>query len=165
MSIAIVGAPGAGKTSVGRELAALLGKDFVDVDQRIEEVVGKPIRHIFAEDGEPYFRALEESATLELLARDAVVALGGGAVMNQAIRDALKDHDVIWLDVTISRAARRAGMNTVRPLLLGNVRGRLIELMRERTPYYQAVATDKVESDDRTPREIARELADARRKP
>ena len=85
--------------------------------------------------------------------------------MNQAIRDALKDHDVIWLDVTISRAARRAGMNTVRPLLLGNVRGRLIELMRERTPYYQAVATDKVESDDRTPREIARELADARRKP
>lgn len=165
MSIAIVGAPGAGKSSVGRELAALLGKEFIDVDQRIEEVVGKPIRHIFADDGEAHFRALEESATLELLTHDAVVALGGGAVMNPAIRDALEGHDVIWLDVTISRAARRAGMNTVRPLLLGNVRGRLIELMRERTPYYQAVATEKVESDDRTPQQIAREIADARRKP
>lgn len=164
MSIAIVGAPGAGKTSVGRELAALLGMEFVDVDQRIEEVVGKPIRHIFADDGEPHFRALEESATLELLALDAVVALGGGAVMNPAIREALKGHDVVWLDVTISRAARRAGMNTVRPLLLGNVRGRLIELMRERTPFYEAVATQRVDSDDRGPREIAEELAASRRK-
>ncbi len=164
MSIAIIGAPGAGKTSVGRELAHLLGKDFIDVDERIEEVVGKSIRHIFAEDGEEHFRALEESATLELLETDAVVALGGGAVTNRAVRDALHGHDVIWLHVTLARAARRAGMNTVRPLLLGNVRGRLVELMRERTPFYEAVATTRVESDDRAPRAIAEELAASRRK-
>ena len=106
MTIVLVGTPGAGKTTVGAELADLLGKSFVDVDARIEEVVGKPVAEIFADDGETRFRALEESATLELLETGEVVSLGGGAVMNPRIREALADHDVIWLEVSIQQASR-----------------------------------------------------------
>lgn len=163
MSIVLVGAPGSGKSSVGKALAKELDRDFIDVDSRIEDVVGKPIRDIFADEGEEHFRMLEESATLELIQTDAVVSLGGGAVLSQKVRDALKDHDVVWLKVSIGQATRRVGMNNVRPLLLGNVRGRLIELLRERTPLYEAVATTTIDTDARSPREIASELADRRR--
>lgn len=162
MSIVLVGAPGAGKSSVGRLLAVKLDATFVDVDNRIEQVVGKSISEIFADEGEAHFRELEESATLELLEGDGVVSLGGGAVMNPRIREALRGHDVIWLEVSISQATRRVGMNNVRPMLLGNVRGRLIELLRERTPWYQEVATTRVMTDKRRPSEVAAELAEAR---
>lgn len=163
MSIVLVGAPGAGKTTVGQQLALELGREFIDVDQRIEQIVGKSVPEIFADDGEAAFRALEESVTLAVIDQDAVVALGGGAVMSQNIRTALIGHDVIWLEVTISHAARRVGMNRVRPLLLGNVRGRLIELMRERAPLYEEVATTTINTNDKDPEAIAKELAEARR--
>lgn len=159
MSIVLIGAPGAGKSSVGRLLAVKLDTMFVDVDHRIEQVIGKPIAEIFADEGEAHFRELEESATLELIEGDGVVSLGGGAVMNPRIREALEGHDVVWLEVSISQATRRVGMNTVRPLLLGNVRGKLIELLRERTPLYEQVATTRILTDNRKPSEVAAELA------
>lgn len=159
MTTVLIGAPGAGKSSVGKRLARKLDRTFVDVDQRIEEVVGKPVAEIFADEGEAYFRRLEEEATLELLDAYDVVSLGGGAVMNPAIREALAGHDVIWLRVSIGQATRRVGMNTARPLLLGNVRGRLIELLRERTPVYEALATQIVDTDGRGSSEVADELA------
>ena len=159
MSIVLMGAPGAGKSSVGKRLARKLGRTFVDVDQRIEEVVGKPVADIFADEGEAHFRALEQEATLELLDTYDVVALGGGAVMNPVIREALAGHEVIWLKVSIGQATRRVGMNTVRPLLLGNVRGRLIELLRERTPVYESLATQIVDTDGRGCAEVADTLA------
>ena len=162
MTIVLVGAPGAGKSTVGAELAGLLGKSFTDVDARIEEVVGKPVAEIFADDGEARFRAREESATLELLETGQVVSLGGGAVMNPRIREALAGHDVIWLEVSIQQASRRIGLN-VAPWPLGNLRGRLIKLLRERTPVYEAVSTTRVDTDRRDPGEIAVELAEARR--
>ena len=159
MSIVLMGAPGAGKSSVGKRLARKLGRTFVDVDQRIEEVVGKPVAEIFADEGEAHFRALEQEATLELLDTYDVVALGGGAVMNPVIREALAGHEVIWLKVSIGQATRRVGMNTVRPLLLGNVRGRLIELLRERAPVYESLATQIVDTDGRGCAEVADTLA------
>ena len=159
MSIILIGAPGAGKSSVGKRLARKLGLGFVDVDQRIEEVVGKPIAEIFADQGEAHFRALEEEATLELIEAEDVVALGGGAVMNPRIREAMKGHDVIWLKVSIGQATRRVGLNTARPLLMGNMRARLIELLRERTPVYEAVSTQVVDTDGRGSSEVADQLA------
>ncbi len=162
-TVVLVGAPGAGKSTVGRGLARELGREFIDVDQRIEEVVGKPIAEIFADDGEAHFRRLEESATLELLESGAVVSLGGGAVLNARIREALAGHDVVWLRVSIQQATRRVGMNTVRPLLLGNVRGRLIELLRERTPLYEAVAAQVVDTDERPVSDVVAEIAATRR--
>lgn len=159
MSIVLMGAPGAGKSTTGKRLARKLGRTFVDVDQRIEQVMGKPVAEIFADEGEEYFRALEEEATIELLESFDVVALGGGAVMNPTIQKALVGHEVIWLKVSIGQATRRVGMNKARPLLLGNVRGRLIELLRERTPVYERLATQIVETDGRGSVEVADQLA------
>ncbi|NLE99246.1 MAG: shikimate kinase [Propionibacterium sp.] len=159
MSIALIGVPGAGKTTVGRALADRLGKSFVDVDQRNEEVLGKPIAEVFVDEGEPYFRQVEESATLELLESTDVVSLGGGAIMNERIREALQAHEVIWLQVSVGQGSRRVGMNTVRPLMLGNVRGKLIELTRERTPFYESAATHAIDTDGREPEQIVDEIA------
>lgn len=158
MAIVLIGAPGAGKSTVGKRLARKLGRSFVDVDQRIEQVVGKPIAEIFADEGEEHFRALEQEATLELLDSHEVLSLGGGAVMNPVIQEALRGHEVVWLRVSIGQASRRVGLNTVRPLLLGNVRGRLIELLRERTPVYEALATQIVDTDGRGSSEVADQL-------
>lgn len=163
MSIVLVGAPGAGKSTVGKRLARKLGLGFVDVDKRIEEVLGKPIREIFADEGEAYFRAAEEEATLELLGEADVLSLGGGAVMNERIRQALRGHDVIWLKVSAGQAARRVGMNTARPLLLGNTRATLIKLLHERTPFYEEVATQVVETDGRGSAQVADQLVEERR--
>jgi shikimate kinase len=151
----LVGPPSSGKSTVGRALAGRLGVDFVDVDQVIEERTGKSIGEIFATDGEPVFRELETATTLEILAeRTGVVSLGGGAVTSAGIRAALAPYRVVWLQVGIAAAAERIGLNTARPLLLGNVRGQLIKLMRERQPLYAEVATISLATDHRGPAEL-----------
>ncbi len=161
MSIVLVGAPGSGKTTVGKLLAAQLDKEFIDVDARIEQVVGKSIAEIFADDGEAWFRELEASATLELIEQDGVVATGGGAVTSEQIRAALAPHQVVWLQASIQQATRRIGMNRVRPLLLGNVRSRLVSLMRERAPLYRSVCKVAVDTDGKSPQAVADEVQQA----
>jgi shikimate kinase len=153
-TIVVVGAPGAGKSTVGRMLATSLALPFVDVDARIEAEQGKPIREIFADSGEAHFRDLEREATLAALAEGGVISLGGGAVMTPAIRERLGDHAVVWLQVSITQATRRIGMNQARPLLLGNLRTQLIQLLAERTPVYAELATVVVDTDHNTPRQI-----------
>lgn len=148
--IVLVGAPGSGKSTVGKLLAAQLGRAFLDVDEVIQERAGKPISDIFVDDGEPVFRALEEATTLELLDQPVVLSLGGGAVLSERIRRALVDHRVIWLQVSASTAADRVGLSAARPLLLGNVRGQLIRLLNQRTPLYDQVASLAVATDDKT---------------
>lgn len=157
--IVLVGAPGSGKTTLGRRLAAAVGGAFVDVDETISERAGKTITEIFSEDGEPHFRELEKTMTVEAIevARQqpqTVISLGGGAPASEAIRDALAGCRVVWLRVGIAAAAKRVGLNTARPLLLGNVRGTMLKLMREREPHYAGVAVVTVETDDRTPDEL-----------
>lgn len=163
MTIVLVGAPGAGKTTVGQALARRLGCAFVDVDARIEEVVGKSLGEIFADEGEECFRLLEEQASREIVGHGGVVALGSGAVMNPRIHEALTGHDVIWLKVSVAQATRRLGLNTAGAPVLGNIRARLIEQLRQRAPHYAAVASTQVVTDDRRSEEIAEELAATRR--
>ncbi|MDN5762799.1 MAG: shikimate kinase [Microlunatus sp.] len=145
--IVLVGAPGSGKSTVGRLLADQLDYEFIDIDTVIENRAGKPIAEIFIDDGEPAFRALEQDVTLGHLDRTAVVSLGGGAVTSTAIREALAGHRVVWLRVSAATAADRVGLNAARPLLLGNVRGQLIRLLAQRTPLYAEVATVEVNTD------------------
>src|SRR5579875_3184775 len=98
--VAFIGFMGAGKTTAARAAAAL-GTRAADVDELLEQRLGKPIARIFAEDGEEVFRAAEERLTLELLARRGeprVIALGGGAVQSVAVRDALRAALVVWVD-------------------------------------------------------------------
>ncbi len=147
--LVLVGAPGAGKTTVGLVLADRLGVAFADVDAVIVDRVGKPVAEIFADDGEAAFRALEELVTAELLGpgETGVLALGGGAVLSPVTRAALRGRRVVWLRIGLGAAVKRVGMDTARPLLLGNVRGRLLGLLNERAPLYAEVATEVVDTD------------------
>ena len=156
--IVLVGAPGSGKSTVGPLLAEVLGVPYADVDAVIEERAGKSVAEIFADDGEPAFRAVEEAVTVELLPGSGVLALGGGAVMSATTRSALRGHRVVWLQVSAATAVKRVGLNEARPLLLGNVRGRLIKLLNERTPLYAEVATATVDTDDAGPGEVVAEI-------
>lgn len=161
--IVLVGPPSSGKSTVGRLLAERLDSEFVDVDALIEEREDRSISDIFATDGESYFREVETRTTIEVLTdpqrqQQRVVSLGGGAVTSEQIRSALNSFRVVWLRVGIAAAAQRIGLNTARPLLLGNVRGQLIKLMREREPLYAAVATISIDTDQAEPVEIVQTI-------
>ena len=160
--IVLVGAPGAGKSTVGAALAERLGWNFRDVDALIAERAGKSVAEIFADDGEPAFRACEEATTAELLAEQGVLALGGGAILSAKTRSALEGRRVVWLRVGLSAAVKRVGLDTARPLLLGNVRGRLLALLNERAPLYAEVATETIDTDDQTPDQVADLIAQRR---
>ncbi|MGI5237587.1 shikimate kinase [Dactylosporangium sp. CA-139066] len=157
----LVGAPGAGKTTVGELLAARLGVPFRDADAAIEERAGKPIPEIFFDEGEDHFRALER-ATLadELAGFDGVLALGGGAVLAEENRKALAGHTVVYLAVGFADAISRVGLGAGRPLLAINPRATLKHLLDQRRPLYEEVATITIVTDGRSPEEIADELAE-----
>ncbi|MFT4226388.1 shikimate kinase [Micropruina sp.] len=145
--IAVIGAPGAGKTTVGHALAGRLGLPFLDVDAAIEAEQGQLIREIFADSGEAHFRALERDATVAALAEPGVVAVGSGAVLTSEVAEALRDVTVVWLQVSVAQASRRLGLNQAGVLVLGNLRATLIKQLTERTPVYQNLATISVDTD------------------
>jgi shikimate kinase len=158
--VVIVGPPGAGKTTVGQAVAARLGVPFADTDALIEATAGKGIPEIFFDDGEPAFRELEVAAIASALSSfDGVLAVGGGAILNENTRAALADHTVVFLSVELPDAVRRVGLGAGRPLLSINPRATLKFLMEQRRPLYAAVATYTIATDGRAPEEIADEVA------
>jgi shikimate kinase len=160
--IVLIGPMGSGKTTVGGLVAERLGTAVRDTDHDVEAAAGREISEIFVDQGEAAFRALERAAVAEALStHDGVLALGGGAVLDPGSRDLLAGHDVVFLRVGLSDAVKRVGLGTSRPLLLGNVRGRIKTLLDERTPVYESVATLVVETDGREPQEIADEIVAA----
>ena len=157
--VVLVGPMGAGKSTVGMLLAHRLGLGFRDTDADVEAAEGRPVSEIFVDSGEAHFRALERAAVRTALAEhEGVLSLGGGAVLDETTRAALADHRVVFLRVGLADAVKRVGLGTTRPLLLGNVRGRIKALLDERTPIYEAVATETVDTDGRTPEEVADEI-------
>jgi shikimate kinase len=157
--VVLVGPMGAGKTVVGRLLAARWGVAARDTDADIEAAEGRSISDIFVDSGEDYFRTRERAAVADALAgHDGVLALGGGAVLDPSTREALAGHTVVFLRVGLADAVRRVGLGTSRPLLLGNVRARVKALLDERTPVYEAVATLSVDTDGRSPQDVADEI-------
>jgi len=145
--LVIVGAPGAGKSTVGSRVAHTLGAPFLDTDQMVESESGSTVADIFVSEGEAVFRAREADAVARAIAEpDAVVSLGGGAILDPATRELLGPMSVVWLKVQAADAARRVGLSSARPLLLGNVRSTLIRLLDERTPLYESVATVTVDA-------------------
>ena len=154
--VVLVGAMGAGKTTVGRLVADALGVEFLDTDEVVERETGRTVAEIFVDDGEAHFRELERRAVAESLAgHGGVLALGGGSVLDVATRELLDGHRVVFLRVGLGDAARRVGLGVSRPLLLGNVRGRIKQLLDERTPIYESVAQHVVDTDGLSAREVA----------
>jgi shikimate kinase len=157
--VVLVGAPGSGKSTIAALLAARLGKPHRDTDIDIENAAGKPISDIFVDSGEAHFRRLERAAVAAALTSDDVVSLGGGAILDADTRADLAGHAVVFLEVSLGEAAKRVGLGVARPLLLGNVRTQLKNLMDARRPLYVEVAKLVVQTDGRTPEDIADEIA------
>jgi shikimate kinase len=146
MSVILIGYRGSGKTSLGRKLADRLWQPFVDSDQEIVKRAGKTIREIFEQDGEAAFRDLETEVVLDLAGRaEHVIALGGGAVLREQNRAAIKagGHRVIYLRCDPAELHRRIHADTEtaanRPNLtpLGGGIAEIEKLLHEREPIYQ----------------------------
>ena len=157
--VVLIGPPGAGKSTVGRLVAERLGVGFRDTDADVETAAGRSISDIFVDDGEGAFRVLERAAVAEALAsHDGVLAVGGGAVLDETTQTALAGRRVVFMDVGIKDAASRVGFNRDRPLLLGNPRAQWVKLMEVRRPVYERLATATVLTDGRTPEDTADEI-------
>lgn len=142
-SIFLVGPMGVGKTTVGRSLARLLGYEFVDSDQEIEQRTGAKISWIFDMEGEQGFRQREQAMIEELTQRKAIVlATGGGAVIREENRSCLKTRGiVVYLQASLDELLRRTSYDKNRPLLQADDPGTVLAgLMRQREPWYQEVA-------------------------
>ena len=154
--IVLVGFMGAGKTTIGHLLAARLGLPFVDSDQVIEQQAGRPVRQIFAQDGEPAFRALEHQVIASLLdGPDLVLALGGGAAEHPGTRDLLATAQVVYLQVGYEQAMARVGGDPERPLL---ARPDLAATYQRRLPLYAEIATLSIGTDGRPPELISQDI-------
>ncbi len=161
-AVVLVGPMGAGKSTVGALLATRLGVALRDTDEDIAAAAGKSVQDIFVDEGEAHFRAVEASAVATALAEhDGVVSLGGGSVLGEQTQILLKEHTVVYLRVGVADAVKRVGLGSGRPLLLGNVRGRIKALLEERAPIYESVATIVVDTDGRSADDVAAELATA----
>jgi F420-dependent oxidoreductase-like protein len=154
--IVLVGFMGAGKSTVGSLLAARLGLPFTDSDQVIEQRAGRPVRQIFAEDGEPAFRALEHQVIAELLDGPPIVlALGGGAAEHPGTREKLDGAQVVYLHVSYEQALLRVGGDRGRPLL---ARPDLAALYQRRLGVYAGVASLTVSTDGRRPEAVVEDI-------
>jgi shikimate kinase len=159
--VVLVGVPGSGKTTVGTLLSERLGLGFRDTDRDIEQAQSASVPDIFVDSGEEFFRDLERAAVAAALREhDGVLALGGGAVLDASTRELLRGQPVAWVQVGASSGAHRVGLDVPRPVLLGNVRGRLVTLLAERGPLYAEVARITVDTEDRTPAQVADLVAD-----
>ena len=162
--LVLIGPMGAGKTTVGREIAAQLGCEFADTDSLIEADQGKSVSEIFVEDGEPHFRLVEESIVIDaLISENGVLSLGGGSVMNDEVQKALASSPAkkIFLDISLAAVSPRVGFDSARPLLMVNPRQKWAELMNLRRPNYESIADITIDVSDRTVSDIASEIIGA----
>lgn len=148
--VVLIGLMGTGKSTVGRKLAGLMGKDFVDADDAIVEAAQMSISEIFDQYGEQYFRDGERRVIARLMdEHSGVIATGGGAFIDPDTRQLILDKAIaVWIDCDIDILVERTGRKNTRPLLRnGDPHEILSRLYREREPFYSQ-APIRVASDD-----------------
>ena len=152
---------GSGKTTVGEALARDFSLPFRDTDEMIVSQSGREISDIFIEDGEEEFRALEKIILRTALLEDeTVLSLGGGACISLDAQSALRASGafIVYLKISLSQVASRVGFNQGRPLLMGNPRAQWQNLMNERAPIYEGVASYICEVDGKSVEEVTSEI-------
>jgi len=160
-SLFLIGPMGAGKTTIGRQLASMLHKTFVDADQEIEKRTGVSIPTIFDIEGEAGFRNREVQVINEVTGvPDIILATGGGAVLREENRTVLKSRGVVvYLRADQETLFERTRRDRNRPLLqTDNPRGRIEELLRQREPLYLDLADIVVDTGQRPPSNVARDI-------
>lgn len=153
-NIYLIGPMGTGKTAVGKHLGRLLAMPFIDSDAEIERSAGVDIPYIFDEEGEEGFRRREHQVLAELCQREPIVlATGGGAILDPANRQLLKQHGVVvFLETSIQHQLQRVGSGRGRPLLKNGGQGlqaRLEQLRAVRDPLYRETADITLTTDNR----------------
>jgi shikimate kinase len=164
-SLFLVGPMGAGKSTIGRQLAKSLSCVFLDSDKEVEERTGVGIPLIFELEGETGFRARERAVIDELTRLPGIVlATGGGAVLDSENRDLLSARGVVvYLETSLEQQLARTRNNRDRPLLEGSddIEATLKELMQERDPFYRKIADLVVTTGDQPARKLAREIVES----
>ncbi|QDU55533.1 shikimate kinase [Aeoliella mucimassa] len=160
----LIGYRGTGKTTVARLLAERFGCQAVDADHLLQQRDGRTVAEIFAQEGEPRFRDLEQQVVADLAVVDPqVVSLGGGAVLREPNRLALKGHHVAWLQASPTTIAERLASDEVsadqRPSLTGGgLFAEIEQVLAARQPIYQECATMVVDTENRSPAEVADDI-------
>jgi len=158
----LVGPMGAGKTTIGKLLADDLHLEFIDVDREIETRSGVDIPWIFDREGEPGFRIRESAALSELSQLESVlISTGGGAVLSADNRKVMSaTGTVVYLHTSVDEQVRRTSRDRKRPLLQNDDPARVLaELMAIREPLYRDVADIIVDTDGRSPKTVAQDIA------
>ena len=159
-----------GKSKIGRLLASRMRRIFIDTDQMIEARAGKAIAAIFADEGEESFRALERECVVEAASREAVIALGGGAIAQEKNLKAIGDADgvLICLEADVDTILKRVSRRDTRPLLSGlsreEKREKIGSMLAERAPYYGRAHITVRSTDDRQPDDTVSELMELMRR-
>ncbi len=157
----LIGAPGAGKSTVGKALSRELSTSFEDTDATIVAEEERSVTEIFAQKGEAGFRAIERGVVLKALrSNKGVVALGGGAVLDPLIQDEIlaSTAAVIYLRIGIGNVVSRISNRTDRPLLNADPENEWLRLFAQRQAIYERLATIAVSTDNKKAHEVAREL-------
>ena len=161
--VVLVGLMGVGKSTVGRRLAKVLNRDFVDADEAIAEAAQLSIPEIFEQFGEPYFRDGERRVIARLIEEGhGVIATGGGAFVDPATRALILEKGIaVWIDADVDTLVERTARRNTRPLLKnGNPREILTRLAAERAPFY-AEAPIRVVSENGPHADTARAIIEA----
>ncbi|AWB66493.1 shikimate kinase AroK [Saccharobesus litoralis] len=162
-NIFLVGPMGAGKSTIGRQLAQELHLEFVDSDSEIERRTGADIAWVFDVEGEEGFRRREEKVIFELTEQQGIVlATGGGSVISKEVRNRLSARGfVVYLETTIDKQVARTQKDKKRPLLqTKDPRQVLIDLAQVRNPLYEEVADLVVKTDEQSAKVVAKEIID-----
>jgi shikimate kinase len=160
-SIVLIGFMGSGKTTVGQTLAAVTGQKVIDLDAEITKKIGMSIDDFFATQGEAAFREIERDTLARFVTESAIIATGGGIVVNELNRQLLDAHPaVVYLQTNPAELVKRIQADTlnIRPLAKGKNADEIAAILKPRLPWYEQVASLKVETTGKTPDKIAEEI-------
>jgi shikimate kinase len=158
-NIVFIGMMGSGKSSMGLILSKKLGVNFIDTDQEIEKKLDMKISKIFENEGEKYFRDVEETLVLKILKKqNTVISLGGGAFLNPKIRKVILENNIsFWLNWDIKTLINRIKYSQKRPIAFNSSTNELIELIKKRSIVYSK-SMYKINCENMTKNEIVKKI-------